>query len=366
MRLLAVSAFATATSMSAVQAQDALQNDHGTMVVGGVEISVGAGVATLDLPDVRFGVLSQNSSSGRGVNTVRTFPNDNNFDHEFGPSITAGIVVPWARQKALAVSGFFSSIDSDHTINCSSTDDAGCATVDPTGTMFPDFATDITEKAKRDVDNWGVQVEGRYYLNGPLMAPRFLRSTYFGAGGDIRAILQDLTINSVSPQFPGSIIKYSESLDTHYYGGYLAIGGRLFAACRAWTPIGAYRRRSRPMSAFTTPKRTTAERISKFFVNAPSTRSRLSLSDDQATVIAGIAFETRKQFGPRTSLSLLSEYDWYSSVPRMRYAHGPGEVTTIDDDFGLGDPDHAALEYRARIGSSLRRAAQIVGRSLDF
>lgn len=91
MRLLAVSAFATVMSMSAVQAQDALQNDHGTMVVGGMEISVGAGVATLDLPDVRFGVLSQNSSTG-GVNTVRTFPNDNNFDHEFGPSITAGIV----------------------------------------------------------------------------------------------------------------------------------------------------------------------------------------------------------------------------------------------------------------------------------
>ena len=85
MRLLAVSAFATVTSMTAVQAQDALQNDHGTMVVGGMEISVGAGVATLDLPDVRFGVLSQNSSTG-GINTVRTFTNDNNFDHEFGPS----------------------------------------------------------------------------------------------------------------------------------------------------------------------------------------------------------------------------------------------------------------------------------------
>lgn len=176
MRLLAVSAFATVMSMSAVQAQDALQNDHGTMVVGGMEISVGAGVATLDLPDVRFGVLSQNSSTG-GVNTVRTFPNDNNFDHEFGPSITAGIVVPWAGQKALAVSGFFSNIDSNHTVNCSSTDDAGCATVDPTGTMFPDFASDITEKKKRDVDNWKVQVEGRYYLSGPIVAPRFLRST---------------------------------------------------------------------------------------------------------------------------------------------------------------------------------------------
>ncbi|MGZ8401247.1 MAG: hypothetical protein ACXWVI_08110 [Methyloceanibacter sp.] len=31
----------------------------------------------------------------------------------------------------------------------------------------------------------------------------------------------------------------------------------------------------------------------------------------------------------------MSEYAWYSSVPRMRYAHGPGEVTTIDDDSAL-------------------------------
>src|ERR1700752_1883689 len=91
--------------------------------------------------------------------------------------------------------------------------------------MFPDFATDITEKATRDVDNWGVQAEGRYYLSGPIVAPRLLRSTYLAAGGDIRAILQDLAINSVSPQFPGAIIKYDETLDTHYYGGYLAIGG---------------------------------------------------------------------------------------------------------------------------------------------
>jgi len=348
MRLLAVSAFATVMSMLAVQAQDALQNDHGTMVIGGMEISVGAGVATLDLPDVRFGVLSQNSSTG-GVNTVRTFPNDNNFDHEFGPSITAGIVVPWTRQRALAVSGFFSNIDSNHTINCSSTDDAGCATVDPTGTMFPDFADDITEKAKRDVDNWGVQAEGRYYLSGPIVAPRFLRSTYLGAGGDIRAILQDTTINSISPQFPGAIIKYDETLDTHYYGGYLAIGGdySLFPSLDSnWGISSSFKAHVGVYDAQTDYGGT----YRKFFINVPPTQSRLSLSDDQAAVIAGISFETRKQFGPRTSLSLLSEYDWYSSVPKMRYAHGPGEVTTIQDDSALAT--RTTLRLNIGLGSA--------------
>ena len=81
-----------------------------------------------------------------------------------------------------------------------------------------------------------------------------------------------------------------------------------------------------------------------------STRSRLSLSDDQAAVIAGISFQTRKQFGPRTSLSLLSEYDWYSSVPKMCYAHGPGEVTTIEDDSALAT--RTTLRLNIGLGSA--------------
>lgn len=241
-----VAACAVVAVVPAASAQD-VHNGTGTMMVGGMEISVGAGVATLDLPDVRFGVLAQNLST----RAVRTFPNDNNFDHEWGPSITAGVVVPWSGPTALAVTGFFSNIDSKHTINCSSTLTAGCATVDPTGTRI-DFATDITEKAKRDVDNWGVQVEGRYYLDRPIAVPRFLRSTYLGAGGDVRAILQDLTINNTTPQFPGALIRYDESL-AHYYGGYLAETIRSF---RAWIRAGAFRPPSRRMSAFTVRRRT--------------------------------------------------------------------------------------------------------------
>jgi hypothetical protein len=223
LRLISACAFAAAVTVSAgaALAQDAPQNGYGTMVVAGMEISVGAGVATLDLPDIRLGILTAGANSSR---VIHKFPNDNNFDHQFGPSITAGVVIPWSGPTALAVSGFFSNIDDKHTVHCRSEFES-CATVNPTGEQFPDLATDIDEKTKRDVDNWGVQVEGRYYLSGPIIAPRFLRSTYLAAGGDVRAILQDTTINSVSPQFPDSIIKYSENLDTHYYGGYLAIGG---------------------------------------------------------------------------------------------------------------------------------------------
>jgi hypothetical protein len=50
-------------------------------------------------------------------------------------------------------------------------------------------------------------------------------------------------------------------------------------------------------------------------------------------VIAGVRLETRKQFTPRTSLSLVSSYEFYSWVPDMRY-FDPGagiDATRIDD-----------------------------------
>ena len=60
--------------------------------------------------------------------------------------------------------------------------------------------------------------------------------------------------------------------------------------------------------------------------------SKLGLSDDQVTFIGGVKFETRKQFSPRTSLLLLSEYDWYSWVPAMRYNDGDGKSNGIDTE----------------------------------
>ncbi|MGC2409479.1 MAG: hypothetical protein WA441_05680 [Methyloceanibacter sp.] len=56
--------------------------------------------------------------------------------------------------------------------------------------------------------------------------------------------------------------------------------------------------------------------------------------------------ETRKQFSPRTSLSLLSEYDWYSFVPAMRYNDGNGNQTHITD----GDTFSERTSLRLNIG----------------
>jgi hypothetical protein len=53
----------------------------------------------------------------------------------------------------------------------------------------------------------------------------------------------------------------------------------------------------------------------------PSNSSR-SLSKDDLAFIGSVSFESRKQFGPRTSLSLWSDYEYISSVPEMRDSNG--------------------------------------------
>lgn len=55
-------------------------------------------------------------------------------------------------------------------------------------------------------------------------------------------------------------------------------------------------------------------------------------------------FETRKQFSPRTSLSLLSEYDWYSFVPSMHYNDGDGKANGIVNQTQIDDGDGAFVQ----------------------
>jgi hypothetical protein len=64
------------------------------------------------------------------------------------------------------------------------------------------------------------------------------------------------------------------------------------------------------------------------------------LSDDKVEFFGAATFETRKQFGPRTSLSLITDYEYYSYAPEMRYVdvdvtrtfEGNVRKTHISDD----------------------------------
>ena len=55
------------------------------------------------------------------------------------------------------------------------------------------------------------------------------------------------------------------------------------------------------------------------------------LSNDDLAFIGSVSLETRKQIGPRTSLSLWTDYEYISSVPEMHYSNGD-RPTRIEDD----------------------------------
>ena len=59
--------------------------------------------------------------------------------------------------------------------------------------------------------------------------------------------------------------------------------------------------------------------------------SKLSASTDDLAFIGTISLETRKQIGMRTSLSLWTDYEYISSVPKLRYAD-ENRPTRIDDE----------------------------------
>ena len=90
--------------------------------------------------------------------------------------------------------------------------------------------------------------------------------------------------------------------------------------------------------------------------------SKLGLSDDQVTFIGGVKFETRKEFSPRTSLSLLSEYDWYSWVPAMRYNDGDGKSNGIVNGTHITDGDafsqRTSLRFNIGLGPAQLYAPQ--------
>lgn len=163
-------------------------------------------------------------------------------------------------------------------------------------------------------------------------------------GLDWRGIYQDHSLRATYDIAPGQVSTLSEDLDTDYYGVYAAWGGNYtpFLFSRLWNRWGlqsSFQLRGGVYYADTDyDGRYT---LSGAAANLDRT-TRLSLSDDDVAFIGGLSLETRKRIGPRATLSLRSEYEYYSYVPQIRYNDndvtggaprpGPTVGTRIDDD----------------------------------
>jgi hypothetical protein len=78
----------------------------------------------------------------------------------------------------------------------------------------------------------------------------------------------------------------------------------------------------------------------------------LGLSDDQVAFVGAASFETRKQLGPRTSLSLVTDYEYYSFAPQMKYVDA--DVTPAITFAGGVNKTHISDDDAFEVRTTLR------------
>ena len=318
---------------------------------GGTIISVGGGFQALQLPDLDFTFLV-----GPNGNTVKKQTNDS-FD-DTGGVISGTIETPlthWGSTPVIGViDGYFANVTDNDVKGCSSTAAQSCTVENIVQTPGSDSArfAGFTTKTSRDVDFWGVNGELRF---GDRPAPLpdaggyLFRFGYIGFGGDVRGIDQDNRLH-ISNAGLGSLVKYNETLDTTYSGGFVSIGGEYNVLGYFW-PGNSWGLRS-----FLTLKggvyNANVDYNGKFTPTGLAS-TRLGLSNDEVAFIGSAAFETRKQFGARTSLSLLTNYEWFSYAPEMKYLDADPPFAGKVNATHIGDDDAFAVRTQLRLNIGL-------------
>jgi hypothetical protein len=330
---------------AAASAGTARAQDTAITTVAGTTISVGGGVQFLSLPDVRFTTITAPSGA-----VIRRQKNDDFAD--YGGAVSGELTTPlgyWDGTLVTgAVRGFFASVDDDNSVRCTSTGGALCGTIDPTGTVAGPVPPGDTQTAKteRDVDFWGVAAEAKFGnpTPPPGPGPSLYRNDYFILGGDVRGLDQNTHINGKTVA-SGSVFKYTEQLDTTYSGGYIGLGGEYslgflgVGGLYDWLGLRSF------VSARAGVYNANADYSGHFLPTESGAPTKLSVSEDRVAFIGGVTFETRKQLGARTSLSLATDYDYYSWAPEMRYSNGV-RPTRIED----GNAFSARTVLRLNIG----------------
>lgn len=326
LRLHLSSLFASAALCAVSFAQPAAAQDVASAVYGSTRVYLGGGFQYLTLPDIKF--------TGRG-NPNNYTPQKNSDFSNYGWATGGGIETKagtWgASPVTLGVKGFWSSLDDDDTTHCRT---STCVAPDPAGGP-PAFGPPVLNtKAWRDVDYWGGQAEAKIWSpNTNDIKPNLYRNDYFIVGADIRGIDQDTRLRG---RFEGNpIYTYKESLDTTYYGGYIGIGGEYsFGFIPGVKNVGGLYDRlglRTYISARAGLYDAQTDYNGKYALQFTPYSSHTSRSDDDLAFIGTLSLETRKQIGARTSLSLFSDYEYISSVPKMRYSDGD-RPTQIDSE----------------------------------
>lgn len=331
------------------------------MTVGGTTVSVGAGTAILTLPDVPSIMDLQSFAAGRAL--IRTIKFSEDFDDEIGWNVNGSITRAFGGNQALSLSGFWSEITSEHSERCIAQTNQGCLWYPLTDNPAANQANgvgpgrSISSYGQRQVDHWGVSLETQWHsmpdVMGVTQAPP--RRT-FAIGADIRGIDQVLSgdIALDQPLAGRGPVKYSEDLDTRYYGAYLAWGRDYTLPFLSSVTGGLGLQSSFLLRGGVYFAETEYEgQIIDQTTLGSNISSSQSLSDDETAYILGLVLQTRKPLGRRAMLSLKSEYEYYSYVPKMAYntVDAPAIPVSAGRQNGtvLGDDDAFSMRTSLRL-----------------
>jgi hypothetical protein len=319
---------------------------------GGTTISLGGGAQLLSLPDLDFTFKVDDEGAA-----VRKQTNSDLDD--YGGAFVGSVETPfgyWGSTPVTGVvSGFFANVENTDRKKCVSTGSLGCEAeniVDNPNQLdsfgFDQFRTNT----KRDVDYWGVGGGARFGKGAEPMPDSggyLFRFAYIGIGADVRGIDQDNSLNLRGDGFGVNDIKYRESLDTTYWGGYLSIGGEYNVL--GYLGIGGSWGLRSLISLRAGVYDASTDYSGRFTPNGEDA-THLGLSEDKVAFIGAATFETRKQLGPRTSLSLVTDYEWYSFAPQMKYVDA--DVTPGTTFAGNVNKTHIADDDAFEVRTTLR------------
>ncbi len=313
---------------AATFAQPAVAQDFTTASFGGTTIWVGGGVQFLSLPDINF-------TGSVATGNFRRQTNSSGDWLDFGGAGAAGFETAlgyWGGFRVTGgISGFWANGEDDDTMNCSG-GAASCVVFNPTGALAFAGST-LTTRTDREYDYWGAKAELKFAGGQPTnVKPNVYRNDFFIAGFDVRGIDQDNRLRGKSGST--NVFRYNETLDVTYTGGFVGFGGEYsFGFIPGLRSVGGFYDRLgiRTYASLRAGLyNANTDYIGRFASGGP-TASRLSLSNDELAFIGSLSFEARKQLGERTSLSLWTDYEYISSVPKMYYADG-NRPTRIGDE----------------------------------
>jgi len=319
--------------------------DSSSMQVGNATVSIGGGSAILTLPDASS-FVARFTAPGAGT-FIEGFKFSDDFDDTIGWNTNASISVPVSGSNTISLSSFWSRIEDDDSFTCLDSGVGDSCLFFPLGSpnnlnqIATTATTGISSSAERQVDHWGLSLESKWLLDPGVMGiTRAPNRRYFSLAADYRKIDQDMDANLQFLSLPGQIINYTEDLETDYYGAFASWGGDynpLFFS-GLWKRLGlqsSFQIRGGVYYADTDYDGRIVDG------SGSGLDGVLSLSDSEIAFIGGLKHETTKRIGKRASLSLMSEYEYYSYVPELLYNQADpfrrtGQVgTTLDDEDAL-------------------------------